>query len=85
MGGGEGLEYWGLAGGANFQQAHDVVTTLMRRNDVTSTSFWHHVPTRFFDKSSPSNSIFVVSPAKQKRDICTAFPASSSSLSSSAA
>ena len=27
----------------------------------------------------------VVSPAKQKRDICTAFPASSSSLSSSAA
>ena len=34
-------------GGANSQQAHDVVTTSMRRNDVTSTSFQHHVPTRF--------------------------------------
>ena len=34
QGGGEGLEYWGGGGGArgaNFQQAHDVVTTLMRR------------------------------------------------------
>ena len=29
----------GVGGGANSQQAHDVVTTLVRRNDVTSTSF----------------------------------------------
>ena len=29
------------------QQAHDVVTTLMRRNDVPSTSFQCSVPTRF--------------------------------------
>ena len=42
----KGLEYWG-GGGANFQQAHDVVTTSMRRNDVASTSFRRHVPTRF--------------------------------------
>ena len=34
-------------GGANSQQAHDVVMTSMRRNDVASTSFWRHVPTRF--------------------------------------
>ena len=34
-------------GGANSQQAHDVVMTSMRRNDVASTSFRHHVPTRF--------------------------------------
>ena len=42
--GGQGLEYWG---GANSQQAHDVVKTSMRRNDVASTSFRRHVPTRF--------------------------------------
>ena len=34
-------------GGANSQQAHDVVTTSMRRNDVDATSFRRHVPTRF--------------------------------------
>ena len=34
-------------GGANSQQAHDVVTTSMRRNDVTSTSFRRRVPIRF--------------------------------------
>ena len=33
--------------GPNSQQAHDVVTTSMRRNDVASTSFRRHVPTRF--------------------------------------
>ena len=33
--------------GANSQQAHDVVMTSMRRNDVASTSFRRHVPTRF--------------------------------------
>ena len=37
----------GGQGGANSQQAHDVVTTSMRRNDVASTSFRRHVPTRF--------------------------------------
>ena len=46
--GGQGLEYWGgPRGGANSQQAHDVVMTSMRRNDVASTSFRRHVPTRF--------------------------------------
>ena len=32
--------------GPNSQQAHDVVTTSMRRNDVALTSFRRHVPTR---------------------------------------
>ena len=36
-----------MGGGAKSQQAHDVVTTLMRRNDVASTPFRRHVPTRF--------------------------------------
>ena len=44
IGWGQGLEYWG---GANSQQAHDVVMTTMRRNDVASMSFRRHVPTRF--------------------------------------
>ena len=38
MGGGQG--------GPNSQQAHDVVMTSMRRNDVASTSFRRHVPNR---------------------------------------
>ena len=37
----------GGQGGPNSQQAHDVVTTSMRRNDVASTSFRRRVPTRF--------------------------------------
>ena len=37
----------GPRGGANSQQAHDVIMTSMRRNDVASTSFRRHVPTRF--------------------------------------
>ena len=41
MGGAGGKE------GPNSKQAHDVVTTSMRRNDVASTSFRRHVPTRF--------------------------------------
>ena len=45
--GGQGLEYWGAQGGPNSQQAHDVEMTSMRRNDVASTSFRRHVPTRF--------------------------------------
>ena len=46
---GQGLEYWGEGGqgGPNSQQAHDIVLTSMRRNDVASTSFRRHVPTRF--------------------------------------
>ena len=40
--GGQGLEYWGVGGqgggGANSQQAHDVVMTSMQHN-VASTSF----------------------------------------------
>ena len=62
LGGGQGLEYWGGGarfriffffgggggqGGPNFQQAHDVVMTSMRRNDVASTSCRRRVPTRF--------------------------------------
>ena len=34
-------------GGANSKQAHDVVLTSMQRNDVATTSFRRHVPTRF--------------------------------------
>ena len=37
----------GQGGGANSQQAHDVVMTSMQRNDVASTSFRRHLPTRF--------------------------------------
>ena len=37
----------GPRGGSNSQQAHDVVLTSMRRNDVASTSFRRHVPNRF--------------------------------------
>ena len=47
-GGGQGLEYWG--GGPrrpNSQQAYDVIRTSMRRKNVASTSFRHHIPTRF--------------------------------------
>ena len=47
--GGQGLEYWrgGGQGRPNSPQAHDVVTTSMRPNDVASTSLRRHVPTRF--------------------------------------
>ena len=34
-------------GGPNSQQAHGIVLTSVRRNDVASTSFRRHVPTRF--------------------------------------
>ena len=44
MGGGGG---GGGKGGPNSQQAHDVVMTSMRRNDVASMSFRRHVPNRF--------------------------------------
>ena len=47
MDGGQGLEFCGGPRGGNSQQAHDVETTSMRRNDVVSTSFRRRVPTRF--------------------------------------
>ena len=45
--GGQGLEYWGGQGGPKSQQAHDIVTTSRRRNDVALASYRRHVPTRF--------------------------------------
>ena len=49
---GQGFEYLGGGGGGgkgrlNSQQAHDVVLTSMRRNNVASTSFRHHMPSKF--------------------------------------
>ena len=46
-GGGPRFRILGGQGGPNSQQAHDVVMTSMRRNDVASMSFQRHVPTRF--------------------------------------
>ena len=46
IGGGGGGGGGGGKGGPNSQQAHDVVMTSMRRNDIASTSFRRHVPTR---------------------------------------
>ena len=43
----EGLRFRILGGGPNSQQAHDVLLTSMRHNDVASMSFRHHVPTKF--------------------------------------
>ena len=45
--GGARFRIFGGQGGPNSQQAHYVVLTSMRRNDVASTSFRRHVPTRF--------------------------------------
>ena len=48
LGWGARFRILGMPGrGAKSQQAHDVVTTSMRRNDVASTSFRRHVPSRF--------------------------------------
>ena len=49
LGGGSRFRILGgpRGGGANCQQAHDVVTTSMRRKDVASTSFRRRVPIRF--------------------------------------
>ena len=44
--GGPRFRILGGPGGPNSQQAHDVVTTSMRRKDVASTSFRRRVPTR---------------------------------------
>ena len=45
--GGPRFRILGGQGGPNSQQAHDVIMTSMRRNDVASTSFRRHVPNRF--------------------------------------
>ena len=48
LGWGARFSILGMPGwGAKSQQAHDIVTTSMRRNDVASTSFRRHVPSRF--------------------------------------
>ena len=43
----EGILGGGKGEGPNSQQAHHVVLTSMRRNDVASMSFRRHAPTRF--------------------------------------
>ena len=50
----------GGKGGPNSQQAHDVVTTSMRRNDVASTSFRRHVPSRFLIKQCQIITILIL-------------------------
>ena len=60
--GGGGQGGGGGKGGPNSQQAHDVVMTSMRRNNVASTSFRRHVPTRlkiFIVLPVPTNQIKV--------------------------
>ena len=47
-GGGARCRIFGAGQGVpNSQEAHEVEMTSMRRNDVASTSFRRHVPTRF--------------------------------------
>ena len=48
--------------GANSQQAHDVVMTSMRRNDVASTSFRRHVPTRFLTNQCQIITFLILKP-----------------------
>ena len=50
----------GGKGGPNSQQAHDVVLVSMRRNDVASTSFRRHVPTRFLINQSQIITFLIV-------------------------
>ena len=47
LGGGARLRILGGQGGGKFPEAHGVALTSMRRNDVASTSFRRHVPSRF--------------------------------------
>ena len=47
LGGGARFRILGGQEGPNSQQAHDVVTTSMRPDDVASTSFRRRVPIRF--------------------------------------
>ena len=63
-GGGGGARFaifggWG-ARGAKSQQAHGVEMTSMRRNDVASTSFRCHVPTRFFINQYQIITLFIL-------------------------
>ena len=48
--------------GANSQQAHDVVMTSMRRNDVASTSFRRHVPTTFLTNQCQIITFLILKP-----------------------
>ena len=50
----------GPRGGPNSQQAHDVVMTSMRRNDVASTSFRRHVPNRFLINQCQINTFLIL-------------------------
>ena len=59
-GGGQRLEYCGGQVGPNSQQAHDVETTSMRRNDVTLTSFRRHVPIRFLINQAQITAFFIL-------------------------
>ena len=47
-------------GGANSQQAHYIVMTSMRRNDVASTSFRRHVPTRYLTNQCQIITFFIL-------------------------
>ena len=60
MGGGVRFRILGGQRGPNSLQAHDVVTTSMRRNDVASTSFRRHVPTRFLINQCQINTILIL-------------------------
>ena len=59
-GGGKVENIGGGQGGPNSQQAHDVVMTSMRRNDVASTSFRRHVPTRFLINQSQTITFLIL-------------------------
>ena len=50
----------GDQGGPNSQQAHDIVLTSMRRNDIASTSFRRHVPTRFLINQCQKHSFIIL-------------------------
>ena len=60
--GGPRFRILGGQGGANSQQAHDVVMTSMRRNDVASTSFRRHVPTRFLTNQCQIITFLILKP-----------------------
>ena len=61
LGGGEGLEYLGGGQwGPNSQQAHYIVLTSMRRNDVASTSFRRHASTRFLTNQCQIITFFIL-------------------------
>ena len=58
--GGARFRILGGQGGPNSQQAHDVVMMSMRRNDVASTSFRRHVPTRFLINQCQTITFFIL-------------------------